>query len=391
MEPDMKRTILLILSLGLLLSSITTKAEDKKSTTIPRGWIIQQMRDYQIPAANIAVIKNYHIQWATAFGYKNKQTKEKATVNTLFQAASISKPIAAVAAMIAFKQKKLSLDSDVNAFLKDWKIPSNPYTKNHPVTMRLLLDHTAGVAGFRFKGYPQHTKVPSLLDVLNGKSPANTPPIVVVRQPGLQYEYSPAGYVVIQAILTDLYQRPFEQVMQQLILNPFDMTNSSFAHLLTAKQKSHLAIPYLPSGKPLPNGPYTFVASAAGGLWTTATDLAKFTIAFQKALAGQKQGLVTTALAKSILRPQINHNMGLGFEINIDKYGQRVKKGSGNYFMHTGWNTGYLALLIGSRTGGNGLVIMTNSSPYMTYKGKVQQFEFLINVTKKIADLESWR
>src|SRR3990167_3047856 len=130
------------------------------------------------------------------------------------------------------------------------------------------------------KGYSIHEKIPTLIEELNGEPPANTPAIIVIRQPGTKYEYSPAGYTIIQQVLEDIYPQPFAEIMQQLILNPLSMQHSTFMSPLPKKYLSDVAMPYLPNGKPLANGPFSFTA-AAGGLWTTPTDLAKFLIAIQ--------------------------------------------------------------------------------------------------------------
>src|SRR3990167_1870396 len=157
-------------------------------------YILKTMKEYNVVGSSIAVIKNYHIEWAQGFGYKNKEKHQKVLNSSLFEAASISKPLTAMVTLETFHKKHLSLDENVNKLLTHWKIPPNPYTKNQPVTTRLLLQHYSGITGFRFKGYPWGKKMPTLLDVMNGKSPANTPPIVMVRKPGIHFEYSPAGY-----------------------------------------------------------------------------------------------------------------------------------------------------------------------------------------------------
>lgn len=354
-----------------------------------QAWIEHEMRVYHIPGASIALIDNYQIEWARGFGLKNKERRERVTGNTLFQAASISKPVTAVATIKAFDQKGLSLDADINTILKTWKIPKNEYNAANPVTMRLLLSHSAGITGFRYKGYERNGKLPTLQDELAGRSPTNTPAIVVERKPGEKYEYAPAGYTIVQQTLSDIYNQPFDKVMDELILNPFRMKRSTFIQPLPNRYSRDVALPYLPNGKLMPNAPLVYVASASGGLWTTPTDLAKFVIAIQEALRGHMQAGITQKMAEEMMKPGLDPHMGLGFEVNVNQYGKRVKK-EGDYFMHGGFNSGYLAIILASKKQGNGIVIMVNAAPYMSAK-KVSQYNFLTHVVKRIAKLENWK
>src|SRR3990167_1978085 len=276
----MKKIFLNIVILFSALSSINVFANNPEPSIQLQAWIESKMQHDNIPGASIALVKNYQLKWAKGFGLKDKAKKEYVTTNTLFQAASMSKPITAVAVMETFSKKNISLNTNINTILKTWKIPENGYTNKQVVTMKLLLSHSAGISRFRYKGYSIHEKIPTLIEELNGEPPANTPAIIVIRQPGTKYEYSPAGYTIIQQVLEDIYPQPFAEIMQQLILNPLSMQHSTFMSPLPKKYLSDVAMPYLPNGKPLANGPFSFTA-AAGGLWTTPTDLAKFLIAIQ--------------------------------------------------------------------------------------------------------------
>jgi CubicO group peptidase (beta-lactamase class C family) len=384
----MKKLTLFLMTIFLYCNTIIAFANQQPSPQLQK-WITQQMQQYNIAGVSIVVIKDYKIAWAKGFGLADKANNRLVTTNTLFQAASISKPITAVAAMETFNTKHLALDADINTILTSWHIPPNPYTIKQPVTMRLLLSHSAGITSFREKGYTTQEKIPTLLEILNGEPPANTPPIIVINTPGTKYKYSPASYTIIQQTLVDIDQQPFAVIMKKLILNPLDMQHSTFAQPLPKKYLSSIALPYLPNGKLMPNSPLIFPTAAAGGLWTTPSDLAKFVIAIQKALAGKSQGEITPQLVKQVMEPGTNHNMGLGFEVNINKYGEVIKN-SGDYFRHGGFNSGYLSMMVGSKQHGNGIVIMVNSAPYMD-DPKVTQYEFLQNVIKYIAEIERWK
>ena len=207
---------------------------------------------------------------------------------------------------------------------------------------------------------------------------------MVVREPGTKYEYSPAGYTIIQQVLVSIYKNPFADIMQSLILKPLDMEQSTFAVPLPQKYKNKIATPYLPDGKPVPNGPYMFPAVAAGGLWTSPSQLAHFLIAFEEAEDGKSTGKLSATLVHKMTKPTINHNMGLGIDINLNRYGDE-ETGKGNYFGFSGFNTGYLSLMVGSKNG-NGVIIMVNTAPYMTVKD-VTQFKFLKLLERHIAIL----
>ncbi len=383
------KNLLLIMLASLSLTACNDHSTKKEAQLKLQKWIINNMQKYHIVGASVAVIKDYHIVWSKGFGYRNKALQEPVTTQTLFNAASISKPITAIAVLLAFHDIHLSLNANINTLLTQWKIPPNPYTRNHPVTMSLLLEHSAGITGFRCKGYIPTAKLPSFIQVLNGKSPANTPPVTVNWQPGSKYMYSPAGYMIIQAVLMDTYHQSFPVVMNNLVLSPLGMTRSTFGLRLPEKYLKNIALPYLPSGKRMPNAPLIFMAQAAGGLWTTPNDLAKFIIAIQYALAGQPNTVLSKQLVRTLLTPGISNNMGKGIEVNLNRYGQEKKIGT--YFGHSGWNSGYLGLILGSESGGNGVVILINTAPYMTFKGQVTQNNFIKDLVIQIANEQHWR
>lgn len=352
-------------------------------------WILQQMHQYNITGCSVAVIKDYKIKWAKGYGVRDKAHNKPVTADTLFQAASISKPVTAVATIAAFKKKDISLDKNINEIITTWKIPKSEFTNQQPVTTRLLLAHAAGIIGFRYTGYTRKDKLPTLLQELQGVKPANTPPIVLVRKPDTKYEYCPAGYTIIQQVLEDIYNMPFSDVMQKLILNPLHMKHSAFDEPLPSKWMDNVALPYLPNGELMPDSPIIFIASAAGGLWSTPSDIAKFVLAIQKTLKGDSPLNIDARTMRMILTPVKDHNMGLGFEVNINKYGEQ-SKADADYFRHGGFNSGYLSMFVGSKHHGNGVVIMINTAPYMN-ADSVPQYDFIAKAVKHIAIDEGWK
>ena len=159
------------------------------------------MREHHVPGVSIVVIRNGKIDWARGFGIADVETGRAVTPQTLFHAASISKPVAAAAALSMVQDGLLDLDEDVNLKLKSWKLPSNKFTDQQPVTLRQLLSHTAGTNVLGLPGYARNAKLPSTIDILEGRG--RTGPVRVVSLPGANWQYSDGGYVIIGQLMQD--------------------------------------------------------------------------------------------------------------------------------------------------------------------------------------------
>ena len=174
-------------------------------------WTIQErMSHHKVPAVSVAVINDGKLEWAKAYGVIDATTKQAANVETLFQAASISKPVSALAALRLVAQGKLNLDADVNASLTSWKLPAHSFAK--PVTLRNLLSHTGGTTVHGFPGYKSDASLPTAVQVLTGGTPANTPGVIVNAEPGSMWRYSGGGYTVMQVLMTDVTRKAFRCV-----------------------------------------------------------------------------------------------------------------------------------------------------------------------------------
>lgn len=121
--------------------------------------------------------------------------------DTLFQAGSISKLVAAMAALYQVQNKRLALDADINTELVSWKVPNSPAANGKVVTLRELLTHTAGFTVHGFPGYAANEPVPTLIQVLDGQKPANTPAIRLQSEPGSTWNYSGGGYTVMHPVV----------------------------------------------------------------------------------------------------------------------------------------------------------------------------------------------
>ncbi|MGO9602609.1 MAG: serine hydrolase domain-containing protein [Candidatus Binataceae bacterium] len=155
-----------------------------------KKWTISmQMRRLHVPAVSIAVINDYKIDWAIAWGVTEAGGNRLATRDTLFQAASISKPIASMAVMLLVQEGKLNLDANVNDYLMTWKVRDTACTHSKPVTMRELLSNSAGTAVHGFRGYDVHARIPTLVERLDGIPPANSPAVRVEAIPGIHADH----------------------------------------------------------------------------------------------------------------------------------------------------------------------------------------------------------
>jgi CubicO group peptidase (beta-lactamase class C family) len=318
---------------------------------VPARWsIVERMKAYHVPGASVAVVHGYRIDWAKGYGVRDQGTGEPVTAETLFQAGSISKPVAAAAALRLVEQKRLLLDRDVNLDLRSWKVPENEFTTSEKVTLRRLLSHSAGLTVHGFPGYASGAPVPRLVDVLDGKSPANTPAVRVDATPGSIWRYSGGGYTVMQLLLADVTGETFPELMERLVLRQAGMKQSTYEQPLPEKARPLAATGYNAAGAPIPGKYHTYPEMAAAGLWTTPSDLARFGIEIQKSREGRST-LIEKESAVEMLRVQ-KGTWGLGFELLPDPQTPR--------FLHGGADEGFRAQFIFDANG-DGAVVMTNS------------------------------
>lgn len=209
----------------------------------PKMTLADRLKEFHIPGVSVAVIHNGKIDWARGFGV-TRIAGPKVTADTLFQAGSVSKPTTAMAILHLAQSGKFDLDTDVNQYLKSWKIPTNPFTEKQPVTLRELLTHTAGITVHGFLGYAAGRPIPTLVQVLNGEWPANNPPIVVDTEPGTKRNYSGGGYVIAQQLVDDVTGIPFPKLKQDTVLGPSGMSRSTFEQPLPNNRRSEAATPY---------------------------------------------------------------------------------------------------------------------------------------------------
>ncbi len=326
-----------------LLPALIIKGEPIETTTLA-----ERMAKLNVPGVSIAVINGGEIEWARGFGMADVASGTPVTEGTLFQAASISKPVAATAALLLVERGELNLDEDVNQRLTSWQIPSTRHTASEPVTLRRLVTHTAGLTVHGFPGYGPDEEVPNTVGVLNGDG--NTDPILPDTTPGALWRYSGGGYTVMQLLLSDVAGQPFSELMRELVLDPIGMAASTYEQPLPAARRAEAATAYRGDGSEVDGKWHTYPEMAAAGLWTTPSDLARWAITVQHAHAGADDGTLSRQLVEQMLQPHSNH-WGLGPSISED----------GRWFGHGGSNEGFRCQLIAFIDGGKGAAVMTNS------------------------------
>ncbi|HUK89666.1 MAG TPA: serine hydrolase domain-containing protein, partial [Blastocatellia bacterium] len=245
--------------------------------------LVDRMRYYRIPGVSVAVINNGRIEWARGFGVRDAGSGEPVTAETLFQAGSISKPVAAAGVLHLVEEGRLSLDDNVNDKLKSWRLPENEFTEKRKVTLREILSHTGGLTVHGFPGYATDAPLPTLTQVLDGTKPANTAPIRVDVEPGTIYRYSGGGYTVMQQLLIDVMGKPFPEILDQTVIERAGMMHSTYQQPLPNNLQGKTATAHI-HGEPIKGRWHVYPEMAAAGLWTTPSDLALFAMEIQRAL-----------------------------------------------------------------------------------------------------------
>ncbi len=295
------------------------------------------MELYKCPGLSVAVIDNFKIAWAKGYGVAEAGTHTPVTVHTLFQAGSISKPVAATGTLSLVEHGKLSLDENVNVKLKSWQVPDNEFTKEQKVTLRRILSHSAGLTVHGFPGYEVGTPIPTLVQIFNGEPPANTAPIRVDFVPGTKFRYSGGGVTIEQQLVIDVTGKPFPLFMRETVLDKIGMTDSTYEQPLPPARAAMTATGTRADGTLIPGKWHIYPEMAAAGLWTTATDLAKFGIEIALSKQGKANHVLSEATTQEMLKPQIEQ-IGLGFFLASHKNPEE--------FGHNGADEGFQALLI---------------------------------------------
>ena len=312
------------------------------------------MQKYRVPGVSVVVIKNFEIHWAKGYGVADAETGLPVEPRTLFQAASISKPVTAMAVLKAVQEGHVSLDADINAMLKSWTVPQGEFTTTMPITPRALLSHTSGAGdGFGFPGYHPSQPRPTLVQILAGEKPSNVGPVLFERPPFTAHKYSGGGITIMQLALLDTLGKPFADIMQAYVLDPLGMVDSTYEQPLPAAREARAARAHSAQGKAMDAQWHVYPEQAAAGLWTTPSDLARFIIEIQQALRASAGRVLSQAMAREMVTPVGVGPFAVGLTVD--------KRGEGWYVSHGGSNWGFRCDLVAHVRKGYGVIVMTNS------------------------------
>jgi CubicO group peptidase (beta-lactamase class C family) len=307
-----------LLAAPLIATSFGVQAQE-------RNRLIDQMQRHQVPAASLAIVRKGAIADRVAIG---------ADPETLFQAASISKVVTGLSVLRLVQQSKLALDQRVT-------IVPNPFDR--PVTPRLLLSHRAGTNVPGFPGYEPGAPLPTLDQILQGSPPANTPAVRVTQMPGEAFRYSGGGTMVLQRLAVDAAAAPFEKIAATLVLEPAGMTRSSFTQPMP-ESTPDVTVAHGVNGEPLSGHGHVYPELGAAGLWSTAGELAKLTLAIASESAILRQ--MATAVGDG--------PTGLGIFVH-------PRPSRSPILYHYGVNAGFRSVLAFAADASFGVALMTNS------------------------------
>jgi CubicO group peptidase (beta-lactamase class C family) len=320
------------------------------------------MRLYKIPGVSVAVVERNKLTWSKGFGFVAPGSRNPVTPETLFQAASISKPITAAGGLWLVEHGKLDLDRDVNLELKSWKVPDNEFTTKEKVTLRRLMSHNAGMNVHGFAGYTQGALIPTTVQTLDGVAPANNPPIRVTVTPGTECIYSGGGVTLEGLLIKDASGQSFEEFMRQNVLVPAGMKSSTFDQTLPPALAKRAATGTHADGSAVAGKWDIYPELAPDGLWTTPSDLARFGIEISLSREGKANHILSQATTRQMLTPQCHDvpgdsgGIGLGFGVGYHNHPGQYK--------HNGANDGFQSLLFMDADGEWGIALMGNSDTF---------------------------
>lgn len=311
--------------------------------------IEERMKELNIPGLSIAVLVDGEIEWAKAYGMADSSLARPMTTNTLLLAASISKPVSATRAHMLAEEGLINLDTNVNKYLTSWQLPDNEFTRIEKVTTRRILNHTAGLTVWGFPGYDRGDTIPTVVEVLDGLG--NTDSVRVYKEPGESWQYSGGGYTIMQLMLTDLEGKSFPDLMQENVLNPLGMTQSTYANPLPNEFHGLAATGYRRDGGEVEGKWPIYPEMAAAGLWTTPSQLILWAKEIQHIYQHQVNGLLKVETVNKMLTPGMG-DFGLGPA--TDKI----------HFGHDGADEGFRSRMIAWKDHPVAFVVMVNSDNF---------------------------
>jgi CubicO group peptidase (beta-lactamase class C family) len=318
------------------------------------------MESLKVPGLSITLINEFQVEWEKHYGVTDVRKGKAIDYDTLFEAGSASKTLTAITALQLVSKELVDLDEDVNSKLKNWQIPENSFTKDHKISLRKLLTHSAGINRPDSMFISEEGKEPTLLQILKGESPALNDPVEVCFVPGSDHQYSNLGYIIVEKLIQDITEMSFTDYIREEIFRPLKM-NSSHVQSPTEEIRDSMIVHHDNEGKAIDAG---FVAGAFGhgGLISTPSDIAKFVIELIKAYQGKSDKILSQEVTKQMISPEIVLDPSKMFGFTGQGLGVfLIEKDDDIFFTHPGTNApGAVCMMIGSPSTGKGVVIMSN-------------------------------
>jgi len=318
--------------------------------------IPERMKHYNVQGLSITLLEGGEISGTENYGLLEVESDREVNENSIFSACSISKFLTGMIAIKLIEEGLLDLDEDINKRLVSWKVPENEFTKNNSVTLRNLLSHQSGIKDPEgsFSELNSKTGIPSMVKLLEGKTPYCKVPIKVQCEPESEFHYSDAGFCVVQQLIEDVTEKPFYQVVNELIFKPLGMDNSHLNTTIVEMDKKEFSCGHNKNGK-LVDGNYPiYPYPAASGLWTTSLDLAGLVLELLNALKGESKIGISESLAKELITPQKGKSWtGLGVFLEGSERELEITS--------LGWGVGFQCMMVAFSHIEKGAVIMTNA------------------------------
>jgi CubicO group peptidase (beta-lactamase class C family) len=320
----------------------------------------EKMHHNRVPGMGMAVFHKGQMESDESFGVMEAGTNRKVTADSLFHACSISKMVTAIGVLRLVQEGMLDLDEDVNKYLLSWRVPENEFTKQKNVTLRNLLAHQAGFVDPEgsFDIYQNQGPLPTINDILLGKTRYNPEPLQVKYVPESQFSYSDAGYCVVEQIIEDVTGESFATAMDRLVMAPLGLRRTFFWNYFSGKDEAEIkaCMGHDRYGQ-IVDGKRAYYPNLAGsGLWTTPTELAKLTLDVISAWNGDNNTLLQPEMAKMMLTGYgCDDTVGLGVFVPQDE--------DEPYLISQGWGVGFQCKLLAYPRLRSGVVVMTNSDP----------------------------
>jgi CubicO group peptidase (beta-lactamase class C family) len=285
--------------------------------------------DALVPGLTVALADATGGAWCAGYGTADAATGERVGVATVFEAASLSKPVVAYGVLLLAQEHVLDLDRPLDSYLPAPYLPSEPGART--ISARMALGHTTGFPNWRPRGGP----------------------LALLRGPGTRFGYSGEGYVYLQRVVEQLTGQPLDGFLGERVLGPLAMADSTFVWTTGMEQRA--ARGHNAAGAPVPKDK-PGRANAAWSLHTTAPDFVRFVGAL---LGAAEAGPLSGPGVEEMLRPHTPLHGPLAWGLG---WGLHQESGGETLFWHWGDNAGYKAFAAGSRSRGVGVVVLTNGN-----------------------------